>query len=311
MSALHIVVTCSNRKTQEVPSHLRLGSVGGSTTVERAQLWTSRLAADRTVPLPARELYSGEHWSVAGTLPTEYEGSDNAHLWVCSAGYGLISADAPIRPYSATFTSGHPDSVPWQSGSAAAWWQALAAWEGPQPGVPRSISTLASADPDGTFLLVLSPPYLRATRDDVIEASAVVNDTNRFMVVSAGAGPNHELASLIVPADARVQTALRGSRLSINARVARALVISRALTRSTAIATMREIVEDQPAPTIYRRQQMSDDEIVSYISNSLSQVSRVSPTRLLRSLRDSGRACEQNRFHQLYARITGGRHGDR
>ena len=48
---------------------------------------------------------------VARGLPDE-AGGRPAQLWACSAGYGLIRADALVRPYAATFTSGHPDSVP-------------------------------------------------------------------------------------------------------------------------------------------------------------------------------------------------------
>ena len=69
------------------------------------------------------------------------------------------------------------------------WWHALAGWEGPAPGQPRSIRALAARSrPRSSFLLALSAAYLDACRDDIAGASQPGALTRtRFMVVSAGA----------------------------------------------------------------------------------------------------------------------------
>ena len=57
-------------------------------------------------------MYAGEHWSVARGYPALHQPEEDIHLWVCSAGYGLIPVEAPIMPYHATLTPGQADSVP-------------------------------------------------------------------------------------------------------------------------------------------------------------------------------------------------------
>src|SRR6185437_1847822 len=93
---LHIIVTCTERKTAKGPERLRLRDIPDGEPWERASNWVERLAAEVTTPaLPASELYAGEHWTRAKALPG-LAVSTRAHLWTCSAGYGLIPAAASI-----------------------------------------------------------------------------------------------------------------------------------------------------------------------------------------------------------------------
>ena len=63
---LHVIVTCANRKSLPIPSHLQLGEVPGTSAIERARTWIARLADTGSTPqVPASDLYAGEHWSVA------------------------------------------------------------------------------------------------------------------------------------------------------------------------------------------------------------------------------------------------------
>ena len=67
-------------------------------TDERARDWICRLSDTSYSPLiAARDLYAGEHWMVARGLP-DLAGGERIRLWACSAGYGLIPADALVRP---------------------------------------------------------------------------------------------------------------------------------------------------------------------------------------------------------------------
>ncbi|NJC70855.1 hypothetical protein HC031_14175 [Planosporangium thailandense] len=306
---LHIVVTCSNRKTRKVPPQLHLGVVPGSTPTARRQWWTGRLSIPHLPAQAARDTYAGEHWSIATTLPDLHAGPGGARLWVASAGYGLIPAEAPIMPYSATFAAGHADSVIGPSITADEWWQELSTWPGPMPGASRTIAALAATDPDATFLLVLSPPYLRACRQDILTAAEKINDSERLMVVSVGAERSGPIADLLVRADGRLQGLFGGSKLSINVRVAAHMIKAGALARSAASAALTELARTQPAPVVFSRQPLSDAEVTAYISQSLAADPKASATRLLRTLRDSQLACEQHRFHRLYRDLVGGAHG--
>lgn len=302
---LHIVVTCSNRKTQAVPPQLRLGAVPGSTPASRRRRWTARLSAPHWPTRPALQTYAGEHWSVAASLPGQYASRGGARLWVCSAGYGLISADAPIAAYSATFAAGHADSVPWSSASPREWWRELSTWEGPQPGTSRTLATLVRADPAATFLLVLSPPYLRACRDDILDAASAVDNADHLIIISVGADRSGPLADLLLPADSRLQGAFGGSKLSLNVRIASHVISSGVLGRAAASAALADVARTQPAPIVHDRQRLTDTEARAWIRRNLAADPHASATRLLRLLRDSGLACEQHRFYQMYRDLAG------
>src|SRR5258707_1212852 len=90
-------------------------SAPGGTSWARATAWVERLASEVNTPaVRAVDLYAGEHWRVAASLPDlviDAATGTDARLWACSAGYGLIPAHAMVRPYAATLSPGHADSV--------------------------------------------------------------------------------------------------------------------------------------------------------------------------------------------------------
>ena len=166
---VQLVVACANRKTQPVPGSLRLRHIVGSSPAGRAARWIDQLERSTEPTVPARQLYAGEHWQVVRELEsiTAAAGVD-ASLWVCSAGYGLVSADAPLRPYAATFATGHADSVSADPGNRPRWWASLADWKGPVPSAPRTLRDLACREPHAVFLVALSSAYLAACADDLL-----------------------------------------------------------------------------------------------------------------------------------------------
>ena len=98
-ATIHVVVTCTNRKIRPVPSRLRLAQVRGASASQRAREWVARLGKEQTDSgVPARDLYAGEHWTVARGLPDYGDTHEKVYLWACSAGYGLIPASAPDSP---------------------------------------------------------------------------------------------------------------------------------------------------------------------------------------------------------------------
>ncbi len=301
---VHVIVTCTSRKTLPVPSALRLGNIPGRGTGPRVGEWTGRLADASSGPLiAARDLYAGEHWMIARGLPGQVARA-RARLWVCSAGYGLIPADAQIRPYAATF-SGGSDRVPGGIEGARQWWHALAGWEGPAPGEPRSIGSLAAADPSACFLVALSASYLDACRDDITAAAGLVAEPDAFMVISAGTRSPGSLGAAMVPADARLQAFLGGTRQALNARIAAYLLSAGIGSRAEAVRCMTRLLTEQPPVTCYERKKLSDQEVTEMIISRLAQAPGMSASRLLREFRDAGYACEQQRFAGLHRRVIG------
>src|SRR5262245_42286208 len=108
---LHVVVACTDRKRRLAGAPLRLGDVRGPTLKERCHAWWGALSR-APASLPARDLYAGDHWAIARSLPSIAQSRGFIpSLWVASAGYGLVPADLLLAPYSATFAPDSPDSI--------------------------------------------------------------------------------------------------------------------------------------------------------------------------------------------------------
>jgi len=305
LTNVHVVVTCTNRKRQTVSDRLRVGDLRERGSGRRFATWTRRLSTSPATAFPAVDLYAGEHWQVARTLPVQVLPRP-ATLWVCSAGYGLIPASAAIRPYAATFAVGGVDSVGEDKSAVRDWWTRLTEWPGPAAGQPRSFADLARREPHATIIAVLSEAYQRACAVDVSAAANLLRDAEQLSVI----GPaTSDLAGLVVPVTARLQPHLGGSLLSLNARVAAFLLHSSVddghdLRR----ARLRERVEQATVATPVRvtrtaGQRLTDEEVRAFICEHLGDRA-ASATVLLRRLRLSGRSCEQARFGQLFAEVS-------
>lgn len=305
-TTMHVIVACANRKTAAIPAEFRLGSLTDLTaTPEAAREWAARLSGPvGAAHLAAENLYAGEHWAVARQLPVS-AAAHATQLWVCSAGYGLIPAPALIRPYAATF-SGQEDRVPGGAEGARRWWQALAQWEGPAPGQPRSIRELAAAKPAASVMIALSAAYLDACRDDIAAAAEELRDPDRLLVISAGARGPGLLPGLIVPADARLQAVLGGTRQALNVRIAARLLEAGITSRAKATLHMAELLASQPPVARYERKKLSDEEVTTMIAGRLALEPGMPASRMLREFRDAGYACEQQRFAALHRRVAGG-----
>jgi len=301
-SPLHVVVTCSNRKRLPAPSLLSARTLPADPVAERAKEWLRRLN-DSDAPLSrALELYAGEHWSVVRSLPsTASDGRTPVRLWILSAGYGLISSTARIRPYSATFSAGQTDTVT-ANGSRRQWWRMLARWSGPDEGAPRSLGELAQQDPEATVLVALSPPYLDACSEDITAAAATLRRTSQLSLICTGAArttlPNHML-----PGDARLQHLLGGTRQALNVRVLAYLLREDRgpFTREAASDTLTRLLSTQPKLVEHDRRRCSDAEVRNFIRTCLRRDPSLSHSRLLRQFRNAGNACEQSRFALLFA----------
>lgn len=312
---IHIVASCTDRKRVPAPPELRLREIRAPDIRTRARRWWDNLQAHSHSTTQAQDLYAGDHWRIVLELPALADRAHlRPHLWVASAGYGLIPADAAIRPYSATFSRGHADSVVLGStdqGAAAAhrqWWQALSEEVEPASSRPRSISRLAKKNPHARFLVVASPAYVAALEDDLRQAADVLRHPEQLIIVSTPSPlATGALAPHWVPSSAHLQEQMGGARLSLHARVARD-ILQRVQTEAGFLDAPRvqehyaRLIQRSAPPKRYERTPMTDDEVRQFIERAL-HAEALSCSATLRRLRDSGRACEQQRFKRLFHQL--------
>jgi hypothetical protein len=151
---------------------------------------------------------------------------------------------------------------------------------------------------------MLSPPYLRACHDDIQGAIRKSVSPDKFLLISAGTRQPGVFQDILLPADARLQSCLGGTRQALNVRVGQRLLKEGIRNHADAVKYLRKLLQEQPPVTRYDREKLSDEEVVSMIKASLTRSPGASASRLLREFRDSGYACEQRRFGDLHKTVT-------
>src|SRR5207247_1269509 len=147
--------------------------------------------------------------------------------------YGLVRPSQQLKPYSATFSLG-PDSVlvggrkERRDLVRREWWT-LITRANLGHGSFRTLRDLAASDPGAILLVALSEPYVQALHDDLMEARARLQGGGRLLIISTGTKTCPGLDDNLLPVDAGMQSALGGSRLSLNVRIARHVVATCAM----------------------------------------------------------------------------------
>src|ERR1022692_4609566 len=290
--AINIVVTCTSRKTRVPPARFHLREVRGRSIEERAQKWIDRLSVNGEADIPALQLYCGEYWSVARSLPAAARDAGiAARIWICSAGYGLISPQSEVCSYSATFSPYERDSVTrgFDSDSkriaAQQWWHALARWSGPKDTELRSITAIARRYPKVPLLVVASSDYLHAIDQDLIGAAGLLANSSLLLIASAGMRTFGKLTDHLLPCDARLQSCLGGTRGSLNIRIAKRLLqyMGRGpISLEQQKSQLRRLLNKQPPIEQYRRRVVTDEQVREFIRLELNSNSAASRSLLLR-----------------------------
>lgn len=304
-TSVNVVVTCTNRKRAEPTSALLMRSLQSQGIEGRAAEWSRRVRAASDAAIPAAELYSGEHWSVVRGLPAQAaKHAYDLHVWVASAGHGVISLEERIPPYGATLSRGHADSVLSANEEPADWWSALTSRE---PSSPRNLAALARRFPSRPIIVAVSPPYLKAMARDLVEAADCLDSPSSLSVLCAGTASTPEVASFRVPCDARLQHAAGGgTRVSLNVRLV-GLALDQLAGQKPSFdrisSAFTTLLASAPPVSVYDRAKLGDEDIRGFIRSALKTEPGVSKTGLLRKLRDQGQACEQNRFGELFREV--------
>jgi hypothetical protein len=254
----------------------------------------------------------GDHWSVVRTIPGEARRSGlSVQVWICSAGYGLIRPETPIKAYRATFTRGEDDYI--ASGlvedehTLHRWWNGVCSYRfATQTNVPRTVSGIAAAFPRTPIVVALSADYLKAVAEDLGEVLVRPYFRDYLSIVSCGTPQPHAIwKHHLLPCNASLAGGLGGALTSLNARVARRLFQSlekEELTVET-LTKVADSIDRTAGGRTPSRIPRSDNDVEEFIRAHLAKFPSTSKTGLLQEFRGKGRACEQKRFGAIYARV--------
>lgn len=256
---------------------------------DRCRMWVERVReASPTVGL--RELYKGQQWRASLALEAAAAAAyASVRLWVVSAGLGLRRAEETAPGYGAAFTAG-PDAVAPALRGRRDWWAELQE----HTGGPSFRDVRATAD---DMLVVLSPSYL-----SVVEPQLEAVDDEGVAIVTSTSGHRARTIS-----SGGLQQALGGSDQTLNLRAAGRLIDLAAAAPIGARSVLEAYTAwADPLRTVrsYDRRPLDDDALREIIRTA-GATGRASATTLLKQLRHDGFACEQKRFHRLYAEARG------
>jgi len=306
-------VSCTNRKRYPTAPGLAVRELSDGDVAGRLSTWKQRLRTATADRYRAGDLYSGDHWAVARSIPNwAAEGGLTVQLWICSAGYGLIQSDNLLNPYQATFAPESADYVARdardRSAATRLWWQGICSMRlSEAKPAPRTLGQLATAHPRTPMLVALSVDYLDAVADDLQAVLCQRFFREHLSIVSCGTAGRHVWERNLLPCDSLMSGPLGGTLTSINVRIARHLLASLNGTQPT-VARLTTLAHSIPRAVMAtpERQTRSDTEVIAFIRKALRRSPPPSRSRLLREYRDAGLACEQGRFAQLYELATAG-----
>ena len=278
---LTIIVTCTDRKSATAADELMVRHLPKGEVRLRAQVWRQALsrATDRRALI---DLYSGETWTQVRTLALSAKALGyEPDMFVASAGLGLQSASMAAPAYSATFSTGHADSVGSSVLEAQEWWNEL----------PH-----AEITPGGRAIWVLSEAYSRVVSRQLLAVTAPSD-----LLVFGGSGEVSE--EVRVPSDRSLRRALGGTVTSLNVRSAvQWLRLSGGDDpfASAAWQSWRAWKQEKRHLEVFDRRPVSDSAVLDFISELRARQPSISKTNALRALREAGLACEQRRFSTLF-----------
>ncbi|WP_236544532.1 hypothetical protein [Roseovarius atlanticus] len=238
-----------------------------------------------------------------------------AELAILSAGHGIVRENQEIAAYGLTVAPGKSDSIQSkirdEAWSSAKWWRALGDYAAASISLSEYFEQ-ASAD---LVLIALSENYATLLSSEL--ASLDEESAQKMRVFGAGLAKHlpANIQHCLMPYDARLngpQSPINGTMTDFPTRAlhhfAMALHEGRLCGRSSAEdrCQVEEMLKGWSAPVIPVRKKMSDQEVISFVLKNWGKTDGRSGATL-RLLRDSGNACEQTRFKDLFKHAAASR----
>jgi hypothetical protein len=283
-------------------------SVGACDSVAKEWGRRVRSANDRVTP---DQLYCGRAYK-------EARGASNllgSELCVVSAGHGLVRQDQAIAPYGLTVASGKQDSVQGKftdtDWSVANWWRAL----GEHSSAAVSLSEFFQELAADLILIALSKNYAKLLGGEL--AGLDQDCVQKIRVFGAGLASHvpENIEPCLMQYDVRLNgpdSPIRGTMSDFPTRALHfyAMSLEQGQIEGRSLADDKRSIakglETWSAPEIPVRKKMSDDDVINFVLENWDATNGRSGASL-RLLRDSGNACEQSRFKDLFKLAAEGR----
>jgi len=302
---IHLITNCTSSKSSKLKHDVKIKDICDKTR-SPSKNWLDKIQSQKDL-VAAIDVYVGDHWSKVNEV---YE--LGMPVWVVSAGYGLISAKQEISSYDATFNGNHENSVSnFFSGESLAernisWWNKINAKESTEHQEAGPIEELYLDNTSDIFFIVVPPNYLKVLEPELqkLASIGIVHKENTF-IFSSKQNLKPSLRDFYFQAKDNFCKDLGGSRISLNIRLASHII--RRLSLEGAVAPQVEslyndLLKDLPPAKKFNRKRMTDEDVYHFIREELesTDIKDSSASKLLRTLRSKGMACEQKRFGKLY-----------
>lgn len=272
--------------------------------------WQARLDDPKANRKRAVDLYCGNSWSVIRSLWSDVKIGKVVRFWIVSAGHGLVRLDDALAPYAATFAAREADAVipPKLAGHAVSeWWDLLVNSRRKRGVDVACIADIAKLHPDDPLIAAVSSDYLRAISQDLKLARSKMKNADRMVIIAAGARKDGDLADNFLPCDARLEHHLGRSRMALNARILRLILLEfspKDITATRLKAHFEPLLSRLPKAAYPERKPSDDQTVCSFIRKTFIENKGGHYTNFLRLYRATGRACEQRRFRKLFRRVV-------
>lgn len=303
-----VLVPCTDRKRLQVDPLLQARNLTFGPVHDVADQWAKRVESAHE-RIAARDLYRGrgvQEGLRAASLC-------NARMVFLSAGLGLVAGEELIPAYGLTVTRGKPDSILSKIADAsvtpARWWRVL----GLALNRRHSLKDLLPAEAGSLALFCLSEAYAALIVPELEKLPSEHLSQIRLFGFGLERHVPEKLSPQVMPIDDRLDgpdSRLPGTRSDFAQRASRfyAELLNAGEVRGESAnedaSVLRRRLEAWRRPDVPKRQLQTDAEILAFIERNW-EAQRGRSGAMLRHLRDSGFACEQSRFKDLFKQAAG------
>ena len=283
-SRILLFTTCTNRKRGFAQETLQASSLSPNNQHDLLDQWLDQLSEERPTQ-KASLVYCGRAFSEICKARDESSG----HIWIISAGLGLVSEDDLIPGYSLTIGGSGPDSIPKkvmdEPFSPAKWWNGLATFRNSI----NPISELIKKESPEVAIFALSRSYAALIQEDLLSLSN--NDLNKVRIIGMAVKDvlDERLHDVVMPYDERFDGPdglSAGTRSDFSARAMRhfaSLCLSGAGAGNSPEVhkhLVNKVLDGRRFPHAPKRRRATDDEIKAVMMKHVHMLDN-NPSKML------------------------------